>query len=281
MEENRKKLMMRELNERLINNVYDTSPNKKRVLLDKLALGSRVYFIIRYSLMIFSMSLKAQRGKYAYDETMELGLRSFRIIEDVGAKVHIEGIDNIKKVKDEPVVFVGNHMSTLETMLFPAVICPIKKSIFVVKKSLLTFPIFGHVMKATEPIAVGRTNPREDLKTVMDEGIKALNEGKSIIIFQQSHRNPNFDPNNFSSLGIKLAQKAGVKVVPFALKTDFWGNAKKIRDFGPIRRKEPVCFSFGEPISVEDLGKDTNNKVIEYIQDKLSEWKHNPDPNSL
>lgn len=281
MEENKKKLMMAELNERLEKNVYDTPSNKKRVLLDKLALGSRIYFIIRYSLMIFSMSLKAQRGNYAYDETMELGLRSFRIIEDVGAKVHIEGIDNIKKVKDEPVVFVGNHMSTLETMIFPAIIYPIKKTIFVAKKSLLDFPIFGHVMRATEPIAVGRTNPREDLKIVMDEGVKALKEGKSIVIFQQSHRDPNFDPKNFSSLGIKLAQKAGVKVVPFALKTDFWGNAKKIRDFGPIRRKEPVCFSFGEAIEVENLGKDTNDKVINYIQEKLTEWKHNPNPNNL
>jgi 3-hydroxybutyryl-CoA dehydratase len=116
--------------------------DKKRVFLDKLALGSRIYFIIRYSLMIFKLSLKAQRGQYAYDETLELGQRFFRIIEDVGARVHIEGIDNIKKVKDEPVVFVGNHMSTLETMLFPAVICPIKKSIFVVKKSLLTSKSF-------------------------------------------------------------------------------------------------------------------------------------------
>ena len=276
METNKKELIMKEINARLVFNTYDTPKDKKRVLLDKLVLGSRLYFIVRYSLMIFSLSLKAQRGQYGYDETLELGQRFFRIIEDIGAKVHIEGLDNIKKVKDEPVVFVGNHMSTLETMLFPAVICPLTKAIFVVKKSLLTFPFFGHVMRAAEPIAVGRTNPREDLKTVMDEGIKALKEGKSIIIFQQSHRKPEFDPQTFSSLGVKLAQKAGVKVVPFALKTDFWGNAKKIRDFGPIRRKEPVCFSFAEPIAIEDIGKDTNNKVIEFIEKKLKEWNHNP-----
>ena len=276
MEANKKELIMKEINARLVFDTYDTPKDKKRVFLDKLVLGSRIYFIVRYSLMIFSMSLKAQRGQYGYDETLELGQRFFRIIEDIGAQVHIEGIDNIKKVVDEPVVFVGNHMSTLETMLFPALICPIKKSIFVVKKSLLDFPFFGHVMRATEPISVGRTNPREDFKTVMDEGLKALQEGKSIIIFQQSHRKPEFDPQTFSSLGVKLAQKAGVKVVPFALKTDFWGNAKKIRDFGPIRRKERVCFSFDEPIAIEDIGKDTNNKVIQFIEKKLKEWNHNP-----
>lgn len=272
---------MNELLKRLEKDSYDTPFNRKRVILDKMVFGSRIYFVVRYSLMIFRMSLKAQAGRYGYPETLELGQRFFNIIEDIGARVHIEGIDNIRAVADEPVVFVGNHMSTLETMIFPAIICPLKKSIFVVKKSLLTFPFFGHVMRAAEPIAVGRTNPREDLKTVMDEGINSLKNGKSVIIFQQSRRSPNFERENFSSLGIKLAQKAGVKVVPFALKTDFWGNSKAIRDFGPIRRKEPVCFSFGEAIPVEMLGKDTNEKVMSFIESKLSEWNHNPKENSL
>jgi len=172
-------------------------------------------------------------------------------------------------------------MSTLETMVFPGVIVPLKKSIFVVKKSLLTFPIFGHIMRATKPIAVGRTNPREDLKTVMTEGVEVLKNGTSVIIFQQSHRNPNFDPEVFSSLGVKLAQKAGVKVVPIALKTDFWGNAKLVRDFGPIRRKEKVHFAFGEPMVIEGNGKENNEQIIKFIKEHLNKWGHNPNPDSL
>lgn len=281
MEDKKRKIMVDELMARLSSDTYDTPINKKRVFLDKLFLGSRVYFIVRYVAMTFYLSNKARKGQYHYDEYMEQGFLSFRLLEDIGAKFHIEGIDNIRAVIDEPVVFVGNHMSTLETMIFPGVIVPLKKSIFVVKKSLLTFPVFGHIMRATKPIAVGRVNPREDLKTVMTEGVEVLKSGTSVIIFQQSHRNPNFDPEKFSSLGIKLAQKAGVKIVPFALKTDFWGNAKKIRDFGPIRRKEKVCFSFGKPIATEEIGKDTNDRVINFIQEKLAEWGHNPDSDSL
>lgn len=281
MLKNKRLKMLKELNQRLINNIYDTPKETKRILLDKLFFNSRVYFIYRYIKMILRMSFKAKIKKFKYDEFMELGFSTFKILEDVGAKFHIEGVDNIKKVKDEPVVFVGNHMSTLETMILTGIIMPIKNTIFVAKKSLLTFPVFGHIMKATLPISVGRTNPREDLKTVMDEGVRRLKEGTSIIVFQQSHRDAKFDSEKFSSLGIKLAQKAGVKVVPFALKTDFWGNAKKIRDFGPIRRKEPVCFSFANPISVEELGKETNEKVIKFIQEKLTEWHHNPAKNSL
>lgn len=281
MKNNRRNKMLMDLNKRLTADIYDTPKETKRIFWDRLFFNSRVYFIYRYIKMILRMSFKAKRGKFEYDEFMELGFSTFKILEDVGAKFHIEGVDNLKKVKNEPVVFVGNHMSTLETMILTGIIMPIKNTIFVAKKSLLTFPVFGHIMKATKPISVGRVNPREDLKTVMEEGVKLLKEGTSIIIFQQSHRNAKFEPEKFSSLGIKLAQKAGVKVVPFALKTDFWGNAKKIRDFGPIRRKERVSFSFANPISVENLGKETNNYVIQFIQGKLMEWNHHPPQNSL
>lgn len=281
MEEKKRKIMLDELMSRLNSDTYDTPKEKKRVFLDKLFLGSRVYFIIRYVAITLYLSNKARKGKFHYDEYMELGFRCFNLLEDVGGKFHIEGIDNIKAVLDEPVVFVGNHMSALETMILPGIILPIKNVIFVVKKSLLTFPVFGHIMRKTKPIAVGRVNPREDLKTVMSEGIEILKSGTSIIIFQQSHRNPNFDPEVFSSLGVKLAQKAGVKVVPFALKTDFWGNSKLVRDFGPIRRKEKVHFAFDEPMEIKGNGKENNEQIIKFINENLKKWGHNPNPDSL
>ena len=262
-------------------NIYKTPEAKKRVFWDRLCFGTRVYFVWRCIKVALDMSNRAKNGKYNYNEYIEHSLIALNLIEDVGAKVQVEGIENLKKVKDEPVIFVGNHMSTLETQVLPAFILPIKPAIFVVKKSLLNFPIFGRIVSATKPIAVGRTNPREDFKTVMDEGLELLKKGTSIIIFQQSHRHPNFEPEHFSSLGIKLAQKAGVKIVPIALKTDFWGNAKYIRDFGPIRRHEPVHFSFGDPIAVEDINKETNNKIIEFIEKNLQNWGHKKDSYTL
>lgn len=272
---------LEEVNEIVAENSFKTKQEAKRSLIDKLFLGSRIYFVIRYLMITIKMSNLAQKGKYNYNEFMLHAILCFKLLEEVGAKFQIEGIDNIKKVKDEPVVFVGNHMSALETMILPGIILPIKNVIFVVKKSLLTFPVFGHIMRKTKPIAVGRVNPREDLKTVMSEGIEILKSGTSIIIFQQSHRNPNFDPEVFSSLGVKLAQKAGVKVVPFALKTDFWGNSKLVRDFGPIRRKEKVHFAFDEPMEIKGNGKENNEQIIEFINGNLKKWGHNPNLDSL
>lgn len=256
------------------NDIYTTSDDKRRTVIDKLFLGTRFYFVLRYAYITLAMANKAKKNKYKYNEFIEHSLLVKDLLEDVGAKITCEGIENLKKIKDEPVVFIGNHMSTLETQVLPSFILPIKSATFVVKKSLLDFPVFGHVMRATNPIAVSRINPREDLKTVMNDGMKLLESGTSIIIFQQSHRHPRFDKENFSSLGVKLAQKAGVKIVPIALKTDFWGNAKLVRDLGPIRRDEPVHFAFGQPIATDEINKETNHKIIEFIENKLFLWKH-------
>jgi 1-acyl-sn-glycerol-3-phosphate acyltransferase len=163
-------------------------------------------------------------------------------------------------------------MSTLETMVLPCIIQPLKGTTFVVKRSLLTMPVFGHVMRSRDPIALGRTNPRDDLKVVLEEGVRKLQNGRSIIIFPQSTRSVEFRPEEFNSLGIKLAARAGVPVLPVALKTDAWGNGKYIKEFGPIDNRKIVRFAFGQPIRIEGRGAEEHGKVVEFIREKLAEW---------
>ncbi|MBK8397149.1 MAG: 1-acyl-sn-glycerol-3-phosphate acyltransferase [Leptospiraceae bacterium] len=268
------KQKMQQIISTLSNNTIHTPPERKRIFWDRLFFGSRIYFIFRYIYITYVMSTLAKANKYHDEEFLLHSYSCYKLLEDVGAKFTIEGIDNLRKVKDEPVVFISNHMSTLETMVFPIVILPFKKAIFVVKKSLLNIILFGHCIRATNPIALGRVNPREDLKTVLDDGTAKLNKGTSVIIFQQGNRNPHFDPEKFSSIGVKLAQKAGVRIVPIALKTDFWGNGKWLKDFGQMKRNEKVCISFGEPMTIVGNGKDINPKIISFIQSKLNEWGH-------
>ena len=100
-----------------------------------------------------------------------------------------------------------------------------------------------------------------------------LNRGISIIIFPQSTRSLEFKPEEFNSLGVKLAKKAGVEVVPIALKTDFWGSGRLVKELGPIDRRKPIHFRFGEPFEVTGSGKEENQKIIEFIQASLDAWK--------
>ena len=140
-------------------------------------------------------------------------------------------------------------MSTLETMIFPSIICSIKRVTFVVKESLVKHPLFKDVMLSRDPIVVGRSDPRKDLEAVMNGGADLLSKGISIVIFPQSTRSLEFRPEEFNSLGVKLAKKAGVPVVPVAIKTDFWGNGKYIKELGPIDGKKPVHYKIWRTIS--------------------------------
>ena len=79
--------------------------------------------------------------------------------------------------------------------------------------------------------------------------------------------------SNLLKVGIKLAKKAGVPIVPIALKTDAWGNGKMIKDFGKMRPERPVFFSFGNPMTVSGNGREEHLKIIHFIEDKLHSWQ--------
>jgi 1-acyl-sn-glycerol-3-phosphate acyltransferase len=163
----------------------------------------------------------------------------------------------------------------METMIFPAIIFPFFPITFVVKEALVKGSTFGPIMRSRKPIAVGRVNPREDFQTVLTEGCKILEGGISIVIFPQATRHVEFVPEKFNSLGIKLARRAGVKVVPAALKTDFWGNSriKSLRDFGPVDRSKRIHIAFGEPMTIEGNGSQQHRQCIKFIQSHLNQWQ--------
>lgn len=192
------------------------------------------------------------------------------LLERLGIRIVIEGFENLDF--DGPCVFEANHMSTLETLFLPCIIQPKKDTTFVVKRSLLSYPCLGPVLAARDPLALGRANPREDLAIVMDGGKKHLEAGRSIIIFTQGTRRTSVEEGDFNSLGVKLARKAGVPVVPIALKTDAWGEGSLIKDIGPIRPDLPVHVRFGEPVAIKGPGREEHASIVRFIKSSFDEW---------
>ena len=250
---------------------YDTPETLPRVLGDRLLLNSRWYFAGRYLREVIRSRSIALRGLYDRRAWAESSYRVFRLIEECGGRFHLRGLDNLRTVHG-PFVFISNHMSTLETMTFPGIIAPYMEVTFVVKESLASHPLFGPVMSARNPILVKRSNPREDFQTVMTTGKGLLANGTSVIIFPQSTRSAEFIPEEFNSLGIKLARAAGVQVLPVAIKTDFWGNGKYLKELGPLRRTSPIHMVFGHPFPISGNGKEEHKQVIDFIITHLQQW---------
>jgi 1-acyl-sn-glycerol-3-phosphate acyltransferase len=253
-------------------NEYNTPVKKSYSLKERILLHNRLYFTLNYAYVVLRTRKEAIRKQYDTKAWTDSSFEILRFIEKTGGVFHITGMGNITKSKG-PVLFISNHMSTLETMILPSIIGPHKELTFVVKESLVKHPLFGDVMKSRNPVVVGRTDPRKDLEAVMNGGLDLLKNGISIVIFPQSTRSVEFKPEEFNSLGVKLARKADVDVVPIALKTDFWGNGKLIKELGPLNHNKHIYIKFGEPMHVTGNGKEENQKIIDFIKSSLEEWR--------
>ena len=247
-----------------------------RTIPARVSLFARIFpgltFYSRFLSIIFRASAKAKRSQYGDAHWSQSSFEILEQLESVGCRLQMTGLEYLKRLKT-PCVVIGNHMSVLETVILPTVVQPFRKVTFIVKDSLLVYPVFRHIMRSRNPIVVGRVNPRQDLKAVMEGGMDRLKRGISIIVFPQTTRTRSFDPAKFNSIGVKLAKRANVPIVPLALLTDAWGNGKYLKDFGKIDPTRGIYFAFGKPMWVQGRGADEHQKIIEFISKKLHEWK--------
>ncbi len=249
-----------------------TTPTYCNVPLYKSSLNSLLFYAkTGYNIYVNSMEAKKQ-GWYSDQQWGQTSYNILRIAEERGAIFDIKGAEYCVE-RQSPVVFIGNHMSLIETLILPSIITLGGKGSFVLKESLTRYPAFHYIINTTHPIAVGRSNPREDLKAVLGGGKTNIENGHSVVIFPQSTRTTFFDEKEFNTLGAKLASKAGVPIVPLALKTDFMGNGTYIKDFGLLNPQKIVRFEFGKPID-SSKPKEAHKKVVSFIRERLNYWEN-------
>lgn len=214
----------------------------------------------------------ARKGAFDNTRWAECGLHLFWETERMGTEVILEGFDALKGVG--PVVIVANHMSLYETFAFPPLMLAFGDVAIVLKESLLRVPFVGKAFASRKVIPLGRTDPRADLKAVLEHGEAFLrNDKASVVLYPQGTRQPYFDCHHFNTLGVKLAQNAGVPVVPVAGQTSFLGVGKYTKDFGPVDTSAPVRFACGPVIPVTRASaKEAQARCIDFIASKLESW---------
>ena len=228
-------------------------------------------FYSRFARIVLHASAKAKRFEYDGHQWSLSSLDVLGALEGVGVDFEITGIEHIERL-DTPCILIGNHMSMLETTILPALIWPFRDVTFVVKQSLMEYPLFGDVLRSLDVIVLSRKNARKDLKVMMEQGRDRLNHGISVVVFPQTTRSTTFDASQFNSIGCKLAARNGVPVVPVALRTDAWGIGERSKDIGRIDPSLPVHFRIGAPIWPQARGNQTHHRAVEFIEATLGEW---------
>lgn len=197
--------------------------------------------------------------------------KSVQKAEKFGIRVTADGWENRNAYKG-PVVYLCNHMSTLETILLPPVLLTYGPFNVFVKASLSRLPALKRAAAHMGLIPLGRKSPREDLMQVFTEGVARIKEGNSVLIFPQGSRERVFSRKLYSSIGSKLAEKAGVPVIPIAVKTDCDPTRPKglFKDFGTVDPSKDIRMRCGPPIS--GTSKEMHQKVFDWIKAQLKEW---------
>lgn len=249
--------------------IFETEKYRKQSFW-RFLLGRRFAFNMALLRIVFRCRKLSLDGKFDNDEFFNQSDIIHDALERYGAKFKITGLQNLHF--DGPCVVIANHMSLLETQILPWVIGSFKPLSIVMKKSLYDSWIFNPVAIATKSISLTRENLRADIDVIMKEGVEYLNKGRSILLFPEGTRKPYFKRSEFNSLGVKLAVRAGVRVVPIALKTDFLVPGKKVSDFGTLHPERPVYIHVGEPLIIEGRGKKEHQQVLDFLETNLKEW---------
>ena len=249
---------------------YKTVPVRHNSLGNRLFSRFSLWYYWKLLRVVTAARSHALRGKYNNGMWAASSFAYLTAVEGTGGMINISGIEHLNGCRG-PFVYVSNHMSMLETFLLPVILLSIDGLSTVVKTSLCAYPLFGPILRACRPICVDRENPRQDLKQVLTRGVEVLRE-RSVLVFPQSTRRPYVDPLEFNSLGTKLAARAGVSAVPVALKTDFHGIGRPLKDLGRIDRSKAIHFKFGPPLPISGNGKTEHRRIVEFISENLRTW---------
>ena len=199
--------------------------------------------------------------------------RAVQTAEKFGMEVKLDGWEN-RAAYDGPVVYLCNHMSTLETILLPPILLTYSPFNVVVKASLSHLPFLAKAADHMGLVPIGRKSPREDLMTIFREGCDRIGKGRSFLIFPQGSREKVFARKGYSSIGAKLAEKAGVPVMPIAVRTDCQPTRPDgkgwFKDFGTVDTSKDIYVSCG-PV-IKGTSREMHAASFDWIKSRLDSW---------
>lgn len=147
-----------------------------------------------------------------------------------GIDHHVEGLENLP---EGGFVVVAKHNCTWEAVYLQLLFTP---SCTILKRELLWIPFFGWGLAMLKPVAIKRSNPKEAIRQLQQQGKQRLKDGISVLIFPEGTRVDYGTQGSYARGGANLAKKAGVPLVPLAHNAGkYWPNKGWLKTPGTIQ----------------------------------------------
>jgi 1-acyl-sn-glycerol-3-phosphate acyltransferase len=217
--------------------------------------------------IISTIGVKDKENTYNAIERMFTRI-SFRLL---GINLDVKGLENIPD--GEPVIFVLNHQSFMDIKLSIAAIP--RNFSFVAKDIIFKIPVLGRYMKTSGHIGIRRSDERNAYGT-LNEVIKKLDAGKSIIFFPEGTRSVNGELGKFKRGISMVILKSGRKVIPTAIIGSRGYLPKSSILSNPEYRD--IEFRFGKPLEfpkVEKEDRELSKDILEKVRTEVLKLLYN------
>ena len=176
-----------------------------------------------------------------------------------GCKVNVIGEENIPQ--DEPVLFVGNHRSYFDILIYHEAIG--KPLGFLAKKEMEKIPLLPLYMRDIGCLFLDRDDIKQGL-SVIKQGTEYMKQGHSMVVFPEGTRNQTDTLLPFREGGYKMAEKSKSPIVPVSI-----CRSDLMLESAPKRRihSHNVTIEFGKPIYPCELPpKERKERYAEFPQ---------------
>jgi 1-acyl-sn-glycerol-3-phosphate acyltransferase len=182
-----------------------------------------------------------------------------------GISWEFKGLKNLPK--EQGFVIAGKHQSTFETYVMHRLFKKIP--VFVLKKELLSVPIFGWSMRVASHVSIDRSKGIKALKIATTQGKEYLKEGHNVVIFPQGTRVPvgkTTEEYPYKAGVLALVRGFKCDVVPMALNSgQFWAKKQFLKKPGKI------IVEFMRPIKYEEIAKMDKKEFMNRLESLIEE----------
>ena len=174
----------------------------------------------------------------------------------LSVKILIKGEENI--IKDEKFFIAGSHQSMFETFYLQTIF---NSPIFILKKELLSIPIFGWYLKKIGSISIKRNKVTKDnLDFFTDITHLIRSSDRPLIIFPQGTRVPPNERPPFKKGATRIYEKLNISCQPVAINSGFVWPKRGLK-----KSNKTITISILKPISA-GLSKE---KFIQTLEEKI------------
>ena len=174
----------------------------------------------------------------------------------LSTKIIIKGVDNI--IHDEKFFIASSHQSMFETFYLQTIF---NSPVFILKKELLSIPIFGWYLKNIGCISIKRGNTTTDNLGFFEDILKSISNSKRpLIIFPQGTRVMPDERPSFKKGASRIYEELKIKCQPVAINSGHVWSKKGLKN-----SHKSITISILEPIktgfSKEEFIKILENKI--------------------